>query len=225
VEQSEKAREGMAGAADSRNLVFALAHEIANLLAGTRLEAGLIDPDVPGDGVRRAAERISEVSARAGSLLALLRPLIAPEAVGTLPIDALELLDGLRSGLDESSDSRVVIALKTAALVPAVGLAPDAVHHLLLTAIWSGLEVSPADGAVRVRCRSEDDRVAFLVEDDGAAPELDPVGELRGRPLTFAIARKVLAAMDGRLTVTRTGAPEASAGCTVVALDFPAETR
>jgi len=206
---------------EPRELVFALAHEIANLLAGSRLEAGLLDPAAGVEEFQQGADCISLSSARAGALLAMLRPLLAPEAVDPLPIDALELLDGLRSGLDESSDSRVVIALKTAALLPAVRLAPDSVHHLLLTAIWAGLEAAPTGGTLRVSChvQSESDRVAFVVEDDGPAPDFDPGGDLRGRPLTWAVTRAVLAAMDGRFDVTR----DESAGHTVVSLDFPAD--
>jgi len=225
VEQTGTTRNGTDAAADARELVFALTHEIANLLAGSRLEAGLIDPAAGGEGVLRAAGRISETSARAGSLLAMLRPLITPEAVTAMSIDALELLEGLRSGLDESSDTRVAIALKTAATVPNVRLAPDTVHHLLLTAIWAGLEASPIDAGVRVRCSSVADRVGFVVEDDGAAPDLDPGGQLRGRPLTLAIAHHLIAAMDGRLELERTGTREASAGCTRVTFDLPAVVR
>ena len=205
--------------ADPRELVFATAHEIANLLAGSRLEAGLFAPDAAAPELQQIADRISEASARAGSLLAMLQPLLAPEAVAPLPIDALELLEGLRSGLDESSDARVVIALKTAVEVPVVRLVPDSVHHLLLTAIWAGLEAAPAGGALRVFCRADGGRVAFVVEDDGPAPDLDPGGALRGRPLTWAIARAVLAAMNGRVFVTRDG----PAGRTRVTLDFPAD--
>jgi signal transduction histidine kinase len=207
------------GSADPRDLIFALAHEIANLLAGARLEAGLLDPGAGAAELQQSADRISETSARAGSLLALLRPLLAPEAVAPLPIDALELLEGLRSGLDESSDARVVIALKTAALVPVVRLAPDSTHHLLLTAVWAGLEAAPGGGTLRVFCRVDGDRVGFVVEDDGPAPDLDPAGDLRGRPLTWAITRAVLASMNGRLFVTR----DEPASRTRVALDFPAD--
>jgi hypothetical protein len=207
------------GSADPRDLIFALSHEIANLLAGSRLEAGLLDPDAAAAELQQSADRISEISARAGSLLALLRPLLAPEDVAPLPIDALELLEGLRSGLDEASDARVVIALKTAVEVPIVRLAPDSVHHLLLTSIWAGLEAAPGGGALRVFCRSDGERVAFVVEDAGPAPDLDPGGELRGRPLTWAISRAVLAAMNGRFEVSRDG----PAGRTRVALDFPAD--
>jgi signal transduction histidine kinase len=204
---------------EPRELVFALAHEIANLLAGSRLEAGLLDPAAGAPEVQRAADRISETSARAGSLLAMLRPLLAPENASPLPIDALELLEGLRGGLDESSDARVVIALKTAAELPVVRLEPASVHHLLLTAIWDGFDAAPASSALRVFCRADGERVAFVVEDDGPAPDLDPGGQLRGRPLGWAIARAVLTAMNGRFFVTR----DEAAGRTRVTLDFPAD--
>ena len=61
--------------------------------------------------------------------------------------------------------------------------------------------------------------MAFVVEDGGPAPDLDPGGQLRGRPLTWAITRRVLAAMNGRFFVTR----DEAAGRTRVTLDFPAD--
>ena len=185
-----------------RDLVFALCHELGNLLAGTRLEASQLDSGLASADLTAAAERISELSARAGSLLALVRPLLAPDAVAALPTDPLEVLDGLRRGLDESCDSRVVIVLKSAAELPDVDLAPEMLHHLLLTAIFLGLEAGGPGSRVRVVAEAADDRVAFVVEDEGPLGDLSEPSELCGRPLTHEIARALLATLGGRFGVS-----------------------
>ena len=198
-----------------RDLVFALCHELGNLLAGTRLEASLLDSGVGATELAKAAERISEVSARAGSLLAQIRPLLAPDAAVALPTDPLDVLDGLRRGLDESCDARVAIVLKSAAELPDVDLAPEVLHHLLLTAIFFGLEASSPEGRVRVFADAVGRRVAFLVEDEGPPDDFPEPPELRGRPLTHEIARTLLATLGGRFEVSR---PE---GRTRVTFAFP----
>ena len=207
---------GEATAARSpRDLVFALCHELGNLLAGARLEASLLDPDVGAAGLAEAAGRISEVSARAGSLLAQVRPLLAPGEAVALPTDPLDVLGGLRHGLDESCDTRVAIALKSAAQLPDVELAPEVLHHLLLTAIFLGLEAGGPKSRVRVFAEAVGERVAFLVEDEGPADDSAEPPELRGRPLTHEIARVLLARLGGRFEVSR---PE---GRTRTAFAFP----
>jgi hypothetical protein len=207
---------GEATAARSpRDLVFALCHELGNLLAGARLEASQLDSDLEAAGLAAAAERISGVSARAGSLLALIRPLLAPDEALTLPTDPLDVLDGLRRGLDESCDARVAIVLKSAAELPDVDLAPEVLHHLLLTAVFLGLDAGEPEGRVRVFAEAVGGRVAFLVEDEGPPGDLSEPPELRGRPLTHEIARALLAAQGGRFRVSHAG------DRTRVAFEFP----
>ena len=198
-----------------RDLIFALCHEIGNLLAGARLEAILLDPGAGAAELEKAAERISEVSARAGSLLAQVRPLLAPETAVALPTDPLDALDRLRRGLDETLDARVVIVLKSAAQLPDVDLAPEVLYHLLLTAIFLGLEASGSKGRVRVFAEASGERVAFLVEDEGRPPDLSEPPELHGRPLTHEIARALLAPLGGSFDVSR------AEGRTRVAFAFP----
>jgi len=204
-----------AAARSPRDFVFALCHEIGNLLAGARLEASLLDPGAGATELAKAAERISEVSARAGSLLAQVRPLLAPDGAVVLPMDPLDVLDGLRRGLDESCDARVVIVLKSAAQLPDVDLAPEVLHHLLLTAIFLGLEAGGPKGRVRVFAEAAGERVAFLVEDEGRLDDSSEPSELRGRPLTHEIARALLARLGGSFEVSR------SEGRTRVAFAFP----
>ena len=194
---------GEDAARSARELVFALCHEIGNLLAATRLEAGLLDPQVGPTDLERAAERISEVSARAGSLLALVRPLLAPADVAILTADPLDVLDALRRGFDEHCDVRVAVELKSAAPLPGVPLAPEVIYHLLLIATYCGLEAAAPDGRVRIFAAPVGEGVAFLVEDEGRALEASESPELRGRPLTHAISRSLLALQGGSFEVAR----------------------
>jgi signal transduction histidine kinase len=213
--KSERSPIEAAAARSPRDLVFALCHELGNLLAGARLEANLLDPRAGATELAKTAERISEVSARAGSLLAQVRPLLAPDAAAVVPMDPLDVLDGLWRGLDESCGARVAIALKSAAELPDVDLAPEVLHHLLLTAIFLGLEAGGPEGCVRVFAESAGEGVAFLVEDEGPLEDSSEPSELRGRPLTHEIARVLLARLGGSFEVSR------AEGRTRVAFAFP----
>ena len=208
-----------AAARSHRDLVFALCHELGNLLAAVRLEANLLDPRGGATELAKAAERISQVSARAGSLLAQVRPLLAPDTAAVVPMDPLDVLDGLWRGLDESCAARAAIVLKSAAELPDVDLAPEVLHHLLLTAIFLGLEAGGPEGRVRVFAEAAPASVAFLVEDEGPPDDLSEPPDLRGRPLTHEIARALLAPQGARFEAAR------RENRTRVAFVFPSDRR
>jgi signal transduction histidine kinase len=194
---------GGSGEADATNasaLALAVCHELGNLLAGVRLEADLLESGSGPGELAGAARRIENASARAGSLLALVPPLLAPDRAALPAVDVLDVLDGLRSGLDASCDGRVQIDLKSAAALPPVRLAPEPIHHLLLTAIFQGLEAGGTASRVRVRASAEGADVALAVLDAGRVDE-GRAPALRGRPLTFAIARSLLRGFAGRVEV------------------------
>lgn len=202
-------------AASPNDLVFAVCHEIGNLLAAARLEASLLDASGSRAVLTTASERISEISARAGSLLALVRPLLDATSLRALATDPVEMLRGLRRGLDASLDARVVIDLDSAKGLPDVAVAADMLHHLLLNAIFFGLEAAEGQGETRVRAWADGGRVAFEVEDRGRPPLGDDSGGLRGRPLTHAIARTLLVGQGGAFRCTRHG------GCTQAIFALP----
>lgn len=176
-------------------LVFAVCHELGNLLAGVRLEAGLLEP--VAEEVAKASRRIENASARAGSLLALVRPLLAPETLTQMAADPLEIMDGLWSGLDAASEDRVQIELKSAANLPRVRLVPEVIHHLMLSAIFCGLEVGGEGSRVRVRASTDADGIAFAVHDEVREPEVEAL-VLCGRSLVFAVADRLLQHLAGR---------------------------
>jgi len=219
MERSLNRAGGTAGGANpssATELVFAICHELGNLLAGARLEASLIESTNAAEDCVRAAQRIESVSARAGALLAAIRPLLDPGVVEVAAVDPLDVLAGLRSGLDASVDSRVTIDLKSAVELPRVRVPAEPLHHLLVNAIYYGLESGGEAGRVRVRADAEGADVAFAVIDEGASPPAEGSLALNGRRLLFAIAERLTGPAGGRVDLsTRADGPQ-------LALVFPA---
>jgi len=183
-------------------LVFALCHEMGNLLAAVRLEAALLDHAAGAEALGRASGRLAEVAARCGSLLALVRPLLAPAGVEAGTTEPRFLLDGLGRGLDASCDRRVAIDVGSAASLPAVPLPHDLLHHLLLASIFAGLETSASPASpVRVAARASGSGIELLV-DDGGPPDETCDAAPRGRALVVALARRLLAPHGARIGVS-----------------------
>ena len=193
------ARAGSETTPAEEELVFALCHEIGNLLAAARLEAGLLVGAAPDD-LAAASRRLSEISAWAGSLLASVRPLLDPNPAPAMATDPGELLDGLRSGLDASCDERV--AIESGGELPDVMVAAEVVYHLLLSEVFFGLQ---AADSVRVSARAEGGHVELSVAHVAGGPPRAPDDALRGRPLGHAVARALLARHGGWLEVAHGG--------------------
>lgn len=181
-----------------RELVFALCHEVANLLAAARLEADLIREEA---SPAEAGTRIAAAAARAGALVAQIRPLLEPHRNGGAQCDPLEVLGALRGVLDEESDARVRIELRRAVDLPHVAVPAGVLHDVLLTAIYAGLDEN--GGRVEVHAEHRGDRVVFTLDDPGQGA-IEPEGALRGRPLCLAIAEAVLRGSDGTVSARRT---------------------
>jgi len=187
------------------DLVFALCHEIGNLLAAARLEAALLDHTAGPDALRLASHRLSAVAARSGSLLALVRPLWVPERILRTRAEPCDLLAGLRRGLDASCDERVAIDVASAANLGGIECATEVLHHLLLTAIFIGLEAGDAARSpVRVAACAAGSDVEIFVENEGVAED-EEAGALRGRSLAVAVARRLLASQGARVALSHTG--------------------
>ncbi len=188
---------------EAEELVFALCHEVGNLLAASRLEAYLLREGADASDIAHAKETISAVSSRSGSLLALIRPLLAP---ATLPIDsleAIEVLDRLHRGLDDDCASRVGLEMKAAVKLPDVSVNSDALHHILLTEIYLALDALPTEEAVSVSACARKEDVVFQVEHRAGDSEAEDPEVLSGRSLAVACASMILSANGGSVEVTR----------------------
>ncbi len=148
------------------DLVLALAHEIGNLLAATRLHAHLIDADRTATELSESSATIGELSSRMGSLLAQIRPLVSPVPVGAPNIDPIEVLDGVQRGIEERCDERVTIDLKSADGLPMAVIDPEPLHHILLTSIYQALEESEPAGKVTVSAFAQAESIVFAMDDE-----------------------------------------------------------
>jgi nitrogen-specific signal transduction histidine kinase len=180
------------------DLVLALGHEIGNLLAATRLHAHLIDAEMTEAELSAISVTIGELSSRMGSLLAQIRPLVSPASGAAPHIDPLEVLDGVRCGVEESCDARVAVDLDSAAGLPMAAIDPEPLHHILLTSIYQALEDSAPTGRVTVSAAAQAESILFRVDGETEF-EADPGGALRGRALLHAVADAILRPRRGQI--------------------------
>jgi nitrogen-specific signal transduction histidine kinase len=201
-------------------LLFALCHEVRNLLAASRLQAHFLDPSARAEELAATARRIAHAAARAGSLLAQVRPLFCGgEPAPASRTDPLDVLGDLHRELDDQRECALRVELKSAVGLPELTFDSQALHHILLTAVFDAEEAARCGGSVRVAAESSGDFVAFLVEDDGKDADPEPGAALCGRALGRAVAAAILADRGGRLEVG------ASEGLTRVALMIPTRSE
>lgn len=186
------------------DLLLALGHEIGNLLAATRLHAHLIDADATATELANISATIGELSSRMGSLLAQIRPLVSPVSEGAPNIDPIEVLDGVRRGIEESCDERVAIDLDSAAGLSMAVIDPEPLHHILLTSIYQALEESEPVGKVAVSAFARADSIVFAVDDESKFEEVSD-GALRGRSLLHEVAGAILRPRGGQIAICSQG--------------------
>ncbi len=185
-------------------LVHALAHEIANLLAATRMHTHLIDSEAGAAELANVAATIAELSSRTGSLLAQIGPLLSPASDAPHPVAVADVLSGLGRDLEESCETRVRFEAEPAAGLPKAAIDSDPLHHILLTAIYQALEDCEPDGVVTVSAAEAGEVLAFAVEGEGGIEE-DASGALRGRTLAHAVAAAILRERGGRIDTRSSG--------------------
>jgi len=183
------------------DLVLALDHEIGNLLAATRLHAQLIDAESTKREISDIAATIGALSSRMGSLLAQIRPLVSPVPASAPKIDAIEVLDGLQRGIEESCEARVSIDINSAASLPMAVIDPAPLHHMLLTFIYQALEESEPSGKVTVAAFAQADSIVFAVDDESKFEDVVD-GPLKGRALLGAVADAILRPRGGQIAIS-----------------------
>lgn len=192
-------------------LVFAVCHEIGNLLAASRLHAHRIGSDRDLRELGRVADTLGQLAARAGSLAAQVRPLLSPPTEERFVVAASDVLDALARGIDESCDARVRIDHASARGLPDVVADPEPLHEVLLTAVYQALDESRPDGLVRVSAGASPHQVAFRVT-GGTLAGVDDTGALRGRVLVQRVAEAIFEPRSGRVRA------DAEASCFEVGL-------
>ncbi len=202
------------------DLVFALCHEVGNLVGAVRLHADGIDSRASARELANASVEIDDSSARIRSWLALVRPLLDREYGDESGVSPEVLLAGLHEELKAYGGRGVRLEVDAPAGLGAVRGRPQTLHHLLLTLAYHAVEEARPRGRVRLEAAPiASSAIALRVEDDG--PE-DPslVGEtegatLTGRALACACASSLLSRLGGRAAAVREG------GATRVELQLP----
>lgn len=179
--------------AADRELLPALAHELGNLLAAMRLAAHLLPHEADPAERAEGARRIEALTAEAGALAALLRPLAGRRRGCAVAVDAAQSLETLREALcDADGAARVEIRPAPARLAARVD--PDALHHALASLVRAALAASPPEALVAVAARRAAGAVVFAIEDAGRE---DAEPRLRGRALRVRLADAALRASGG----------------------------
>ncbi len=195
-------------AGDSANLVFAMCHEISNLVAAVRLQAHLLDEELDARGLAVASLEIDDLSARSAALLALVRPVLSEPPAEISSIGAAVIAVGFERALDEYGGRVFDIAFDIPDELPEVRAEPEVFHYILLCQAYGAMEAMGKDGSLRIEVSTSEKEVVFAIEDKARedAQHLEWWNAaLRGRALECALANHILAKRGARFEVRRQG--------------------
>jgi signal transduction histidine kinase len=189
--------------ATDRVLLPAVAHELGNLLAATRLSAHLLPHEADAAARARSALQLEELAAEAGELAALLRPLAGERRGRVVELDAGRALAAARDALGAQAGAARLALRAPARPLPRARVDPDALHHALATLARAALAASAPAGAVVLSIGARAGRVVIEIADPAPLAR-GPV--LRGRALRARLADAVLRRSGGRVDVRSTRA-------------------
>ncbi len=184
-------------------LLFALCHEMGNLVGAIRLQTHLLDQEMSPRDLVAARSEIDVLGARVSALLSLVRPVEdgapPPPGDGLDPGDALAVVE---HGLETLMLPGVSIELVRSGAEQRLRVDRNAAQALVSSFVHLAVEQVRPSGRVRVHIDQRERQGAFVIEDDGPAdPGLaDWRSEpLRGRTLLCAIASHMTEAVAGEL--------------------------
>lgn len=195
----------MTDEANRSALLFALCHEMGNLVGAIRLQTHLLDLDMSPRDLVTARSEIDVLGARVSALLSLVRPLEAPTSLDPVAApDANDVLAVVEHGLET-----IVLPGVSVEFVPAETPCPmridrGAIQALVTSLAHLAIEQVRPKGRVRIAVERADGRTATVVEDDG--PVDQPLASwdsdaLRGRTLVCALADRIASAFGGGIVV------------------------
>jgi nitrogen-specific signal transduction histidine kinase len=190
---------------EGAELVFAVCHEIGNLLAAVRLQAHLLDEELGPRELAITSVELDDVSARASSLLAQVRALLSHDPERLSPVAPAAILSALQLALDEKGVWGVALEIEAEPQLPEVKVDPEILHHMLLTQVYEAVEAVRPRGTIRVSACRGASSLLFAIEDEGCDDDTLPGWrelQRRGRPLACAVAAHILGKLGGALSVT-----------------------
>ncbi len=191
---------------DSRRaLVSALCHELGNLMAGVRLQAHILGEDLTTKELALASLELDEIGARAGALVALLRPLAGEVVAARRIISPEAILTAVEASLEGSGGRGIELSVEVVQGLPALETDAEAIVSLLVSLALGAVDIVRPHGRVRLAATGSESTVTFSVEDDASGPDFEdwPDGALRGRTLLCAIAEHLLSPFNGKAVVNR----------------------
>jgi K+-sensing histidine kinase KdpD len=186
-------------------LVFSIAHEVGNHLGAIRLQAHLLDEDLSALELARASVLIDGLSATAGPLLALLRPLLTEEDVAASGrmIRWQQVLTGVVQQLLDDGTQGTELVLEP--LADSSAIAPDVawLHPLLVALVGATIAHAGASARVALKLEEQAGGAWCWILDDGEEEPLGADAASRGRALVVAIASCLLERAGGRVEAER----------------------
>ncbi len=195
-------------ASDAATLVFAMCHEISNLVAAVRLQAHLLDEDLNARGLAVASLEIDDLSARAASLLALVRPVLSAPRGDVPVVGASVIALGFERAMAEYGGRGFEIVYEPEQDLPEIRAESEVFHYILLNHAYGAMEAMGSEGKLRFSVAADAKEVVFAIEDHAAADEQHLTwwqASLRGRALESAVAYHILAKRGARFEVRRSG--------------------
>ena len=197
----------MSTADDAHELVFAVCHDVGNLLAAVRLQAHLLGDEAGPRALAQASVDVDDLSARAGALLAQIRPLLADGEDRRVEVPPAAVLAAVEATLLDEGLRGLTLEVQTESSMPHVSLDADALKSMLVCQVYGALETTKAPGKIVLSCGRDGDELVFGVEDDAADDDLDTwrTSARRGRPLACAVAAHILGRGGGRVSLQSRG--------------------
>jgi signal transduction histidine kinase len=138
-----------------------------------------------------------------------------------LAIDRVEMAPVLTAVLEDveplARHSGVELVMDCPDDIPPARADPSRVQQVARNLVHNAIKHTPADGAVSVRCRAEDDGLVLTVEDNGSGIPADQLDDIfqeylqvgpaenrrdHGSGLGLAVSRRLVAALGGRITAS-----------------------
>ena len=193
---------------EATELVFALCHEIGNLVAAVQLEADLLDEAESPRGLAAGAVKIEDLCGQVGGLLSQVRPLLS-EGFGTGElVDPEAIVAAASAELEWRGSGHVELSATAERGLALLDIDPDSLRDLLLALVSAALDPGLDVRRVSLTAVARSGGVAFVVVADGQAEEAlrDFHNAARcGRPLICGVAENLLRRRGGRVTSAREG--------------------
>jgi hypothetical protein len=206
-------------------LVFAIAHEIGNHLGAIRMQAHLLglDEEPNPRALASASIELDSLAGRGAPLLALLRPILAPEAAlgpstTSSGVTWSSLLEGLHRQIENDGTRGIRVDFVSPSEAQTESPGVDWLAPLLMALVGSTLDSASDCHTIVLRLDERDREARLVIEDDASEEDLSPEAPLRGRPLCVSIARRLMAAFGGQVETRRVG------GSTQIEFVFPARS-